>query len=122
MNNIFLTVFPAAIEHAAEVPEDLLQRLWYGLKIAFLGMGIVFAILLIIMAVLYLFQYFFYTLPKRKKTEAETAVQQDAPAELTVVSEEDNEELIAVISAAVAAYYEKESPKSKYRIRAFRRI
>jgi len=109
------------------VPEGVYDKLMYGLNIAVIGLGTVFAVLIILMCVLYLFRLFFYTIPKRKKAEAEpvktvkTVPVPAAPAVLKTASADD--ELIpVVIAAAVAAYMENTAPHSKYRIRSFKRI
>ena len=127
MNNILLTHLFAAVEGAANVPEDVLGKLGYGLTIALIGIGIVFTILALIMGVLYLFEYFFYTLPNKSKNTQKTpktkAVNSTAPAvTLTAVSADNEEEIAVVIAAAVAAYYDPAAPTSKYRIKSFRRI
>lgn len=67
-----------------------------------LGLGIVFAVLVILMCVLYLFKVIFYKDPNKAKKVAEApveAVVTESVAEETV----DDDELIAVITAAVAA-------------------
>ena len=125
MNNILLAPIFAAVEGAANVPEGVIEKLWYGIQVAVIGMSMVFAILAIIMGVLYLFEYFFYTLPKKQK-EASAApkaapVVTAAPA-APVAASSDDDEVAAVIAAAIAAYYEQNAPTSKYRIKSFRRI
>ncbi len=127
MNNILHAPIFAAIEGAANVPEGFLPKLWYGLQVAAIGIGIVFAVLAIIMGVLYLFEYFFYTLPNKKKNAP--AAPKAAPAKTTApavtlasATAENDDEIAVVIAAAVAAYYEQAAPTSKYRIKSFRRI
>ncbi len=127
MKNILLTPIFAAVEGAANVPEDILGKLGYGLQIAVIGILIVFAVLAIIMGVLYAFEYFFYTLPNKAKKAPEAPkaapVKTPAPAvTLPSVSADNDEEIAVVIAAAVAAYYEQAAPTSKYRIKSFRRI
>ena len=127
MNNMLLSVMFAAVEGAAEVPEGFFDKLVYGLLIAVIGICIVFAVLTMIMGVLYLFEYLFYTLPKKQKSAPSANVQAPvvkvAPAAPVVVaSSADDDEVAAVIAAAVAAYYEQAAPTSKYRIKSFRRI
>ena len=127
MKNILLAPIFAAVEGAANVPEDILGKLGYGLQIAVIGILIVFAVLAIIMGVLYAFEYFFYTLPNKAKKAPEAPkaapVKTPAPAvTLPSVSADNDEEIAVVIAAAVAAYYEQAAPTSKYRIKSFRRI
>lgn len=128
MKNILLAPIFAAVEGAANVPEGFLEKLWYGLQIAVIGICIVFAVLAMIMGVLYLFEYFFYTLPKKQKSapasNAPVSVAKPVPvaAPVAVAASADDDEVAAVIAAAVAAYYEQVAPTSKYRIKSFRRI
>ena len=127
MKNILLSVMFAAVEGAANVPEDVLGKLGYSLQIAVVGILIVFAVLALIMGVLYAFEYFFYTLPNKGKNT--TAAPKAAPvaktpkaAPITAASAGNDDENAAVIAAAVAAYYDQVAPTSKYRIKSFRRI
>ncbi len=126
MNNILLSLMFAAVEGAANVPEDFLGKLGYGLQIALIGIGIVFAVLALIMGVLYLFEYFFYTLPNKKKKAPEApkapAVSAAPAVTLPAVSADNDDEIAVVIAAAVAAYYDQAAPTSRYRIKSFRRI
>ena len=76
----------------------LSEALSVGGLTTFLGLAIVFGVLLILMAVLCLFKVIFYKDPaKTKKVEIAPA-----PVKEEVV-EEDDDELIAVLTAAVAA-------------------
>ncbi|MCH5212567.1 MAG: OadG family protein [Oscillospiraceae bacterium] len=66
-----------------------------------IGLSIVFGVLLILMIVLYLFGVIFNKKPKTATTPAqETVPEPEVQAE---VVEEDEEELIAVLTAAIAA-------------------
>lgn len=83
-------------------------------EVALIGLLIVFSVLAILMIALYIFQYLMYTLPKRKKEKAEATAPAAAPAETPVAPAEgpaDDLSLIAVLTAAVAAY---ESEASGY--------
>ena len=76
----------------------LSEALSVGGLTTFLGLAIVFGVLLILMAVLCLFKVIFYKDPsKTKKVEIAPA-----PVKEEVV-EEDDDELIAILTAAVAA-------------------
>ena len=118
----------AAIEGAANVPEGFLPKLGYGLQVAAIGICLVFAVLAVIMGVLYAFEYFFYTLPNKAKNAQSAAPAPKAPAAAPApaakapVAAEADEEIAVVIAAAVAAYYEQAAPTSKYKIKSFRRI
>lgn len=71
----------------------------FGGLTAVLGMGIVFSVLLVLMIVLHLFKVIFHNQPKKQEVTA-------APVQETVAEPEnemDDDELIAVLTAAVAA-------------------
>lgn len=120
MDNMLLSVLFAAVEGAADVPDGFVEKLLYGLQVAVIGIAMVFAILAIIMGVLYLFELVFYKIPNKKNAV-------DVPVNPGVqVSKDcflsDDSEIAAVIAAAVASYYEQSAPSSKYKIKSFRRI
>ena len=71
----------------------------FGSLTAVLGMGIVFAVLVVLMIVLYLFKVIFHKQPKKQEVTA-TPVQETAAEP---ENEMDDDELIAVLTAAVAA-------------------
>lgn len=109
------------------VPEGTFDKLMYGLNISLIGMLTVFVVLALIMGVLYLFRLVFYTIPNRKKSEAESSSQQsNSQVPVSVVPanavSSDDEMIPVVIAAAVAAYMDNNEPKSKYRIRSFKRL
>ena len=92
-----------------------------GGETAVIGMGIVFSVLIILMIVLYLFRVIFY----REKSAAKPA--EPAPAETAPVivaqpeePEEDEDELIAVITAAIAASLNTST--YKLNIKSIRRV
>lgn len=70
----------------------------FGGLTAVLGMGIVFSVLVVLMIVLYLFKVIFHKQPKKQEV---TAPVQETVAEPE--NEMDDDELIAVLTAAVAA-------------------
>lgn len=81
-----------------------------GIKVTGLGLGIVFSVLVILMIVLYLFKVIFYRKPSNKTLDVQekTTAQETASASVsTAVKEQkddmDEEELIAVLTAAIAA-------------------
>jgi sodium pump decarboxylase gamma subunit len=110
-----------AVNDIAAVPEDVAGKLLYGLNIALIGMGTVFAVLLILMAVLYVFKLVFAQKSAAKPAEkADPVIKNETPAASSQNSED--EYIPVVIAAAVAAYMENTAPHSKYRIRSFKRI
>ena len=125
----FLTLAEnVAVNEMAQVPEGAFDKLMYGLNVSFIGIVTVFAVLAIIMGVLYLFRLYFYDIPNKKNSENAQPKAAPAPAVQKVVAPvvnvttEDDELVPVVIAAAVAAYMETNAPKSKYRIRSFKRI
>lgn len=110
-----------AVNDIAAVPEDAAGKLLYGLNIALIGMGTVFAVLIILMVVLYLFKLVFAKKSASKPVEkADPVIKNETPAASLLNSED--EYIPVVIAAAVAAYMENSAPHSKYRIRSFKRI
>ena len=97
-----------------------------GLKVTAVGLSIVFGVLIILMIVLMLFKVIFY-----KEKKENTEIKKSEPVRATPIepvqaneqkksTEGSDEELIAVITAAVAACMGT-SPES-VRIRSYRRI
>lgn len=102
------------------VPEGTFDKLMYGLNISLIGILTVFSVLALIMCVLYLFRLVFYTIPNRKQQPSSPQV--PGPSVPVNTASSDDEMIPVVIAAAVAAYMENEEPKSKYRIRSFKRL
>ncbi len=95
------------------------EALGMGGETVVIGLGIVFAVLAILMIVLYIFGVIFNKKPKADPTpqKAEEApVMQAAEA----VQEEDEDELIAVLTAAVAASLGTST--YNLRIKSYRRV
>ncbi len=85
------------------------------------GLGIVFGVLVILMIVLVLFKYIFYKDPAKQKTKAPVAETVNVPAVAETAAEEtDEEELIAVLTAAVAASLNTST--YNLQIKSYRRI
>lgn len=91
------------------------ERLSTGLLVALIGMAVVFGVLLILMAILYVFKLVF---AKKGAAEAQASA---APVSAPAVSSGDpDEETAAVISAAVAAMYGKSD--AAYKIKSIKKI
>lgn len=88
-----------------------------GLGIALSGLVIVFSVLLLICAVLYLFGSFFAKKPKSAPAPA-PAPAPTAPEPVQTV--QDDTELVAVITAAVAAYLGQSS--DGFVVKSFKRV
>lgn len=101
-----------------------LERLW---QTPLLGMAMIFAVLSLLWAVLAVFKFIFAKPTKARKPER---VAEEAPAVVEVVEEPvadepDDGELVAVITAAVAAYMASEAPDATtggFRVVSFRRV
>ena len=76
------------------------EKLLYGLKIALIGIVVVFLILAIIWAVLFVFHLIFKNKSAAKPAERETA---PAPVQKRVSGTLDEETAVAVATAAIAA-------------------
>lgn len=91
--------------------QPIVERIMLGLETTLLGMGTVFAVLVILMGVLYLFRLFFYTLPNRRKkarSAATAAAQETEEAGSAPLCDGDGA-LIAAITAAIAVYLDAEA-------------
>ena len=88
-------------------------------------MGVIFAVLGILLIVLTLFKYIFYKQPKTEKKP--TPVKVEAPAIVEAApapapaapAEADDAELVAVITAAIAAMMD--APQTSFRVVSFKR-
>ena len=99
------------------------ERLSLAGQMTLIGMGMIFAVLGLLWAVLAVFKLVFARPKKEKKTEA--SVVAPAVVEEAVVEDVANDdELVAVITAAVAAYMAQEEPEiasNGFRVVSFRR-
>ena len=99
------------------------ERLALAGQMTLIGMGMIFAVLGILWAVLTVFKFIFARPAKEKKTEAPVAA--PVVVEEAVVEETANDdELVAVITAAIAAYMAQEEPEiaaNAFRVVSFRR-
>lgn len=87
-----------------------------------LGMGTVFAVLILIMCVIYSFNLFNGSNKKAAKVEEKPTGVDNAVAQISANEEaEDDTELVAVIAAAIAAY-EGSSGTDGYVVRSIRRV
>ena len=112
-------------------PESFEERVEYALQGTVTGMLMVFAVLAFLTVVLYVSKYVFYDIPNRKnqkeasapkekKTEAKPKVEKKAPVSASVeapaptVAPLDDGELVAVITAAIAAMIESGDYKNEF--------
>ena len=117
----------------------LSERMGIGIEMLVVGLGTVFAILLILWGVLALFKVVFYDLknPNAKPAEKNAAPAAKAPnpepapapvAAPAPAAQSDDGELVAAITAAVAAYLDAEAQANgmavcdtRFRVVSFRR-
>ncbi len=94
------------------------EALSVGGAVALQGMGIVFAVLILLMIILLLMKVIFYKDPSKQKQVQQSA---DTPVEETNTQiDEDDDELIAVLTAAVAASLNTSTYNLK--IKSYRRV
>ena len=84
------------------------ERITYALEMTALGLLAVFAVLAILWGVLVLFKVFMYDIPQKKakaqkKVEPAPAVVNE-PTVVTPVAASNDDEVVAVIMAAISAY------------------
>lgn len=79
------------------------EKLLNGLGITILGMGVVFVVLIIISLALDLLRITAGGNDKKKATADKEAVKADPVVNATASAQEDDEEIIAVIAAAIAS-------------------
>ena len=103
------------------------EKILNGLTVVVVGIAGVFSVLAIIWGVLALFKVFFYDIPEKKKAakiKAQAPVEA-APAatEEPAVEEADDTQLIAVITAAIAAYTADSTGASlPFRVVSYKRV
>ena len=94
------------------------DKLSYGGTMLLIGMLTVFSVLILIMLSLYAFKFFFHDMANKKKA-APKAVQ-IVTAEPVAAVKSNDEEIVAVIAAAIAMA-ESESDGIKFRVVSFKR-
>ena len=101
------------------------ERLALAGQMTLIGMGLIFAVLSLLWAVLGLFRFFFAKPVAKKPESAPAPVSAPEPVvEPEPVAESNDDELIAVITAAVAAYISENEPdayQGGFRVVSFRR-
>ena len=91
----------------------------YGGKMLLIGIGTVFAVLILLWFTLTLFKFLFHDLFHGKKTKA-VKTEQPAPVYNAPVASE-NDEIIAVIAAAIAMAENECGGNKKFRVVSFNR-
>lgn len=114
-------------EQVADEAMSFGERLVFGGEVTLIGILIVFSVLAALWGVLILFKKFFYDIPEKKKAAqaaaAPTAVPAPVPSEPAVAEAEDDTQLIAVITAAIAAYNsDKGAGALPFRVVSYKRV
>ena len=99
-------------------PSQLVDALGYGAFMLLIGMATVFAVLVLLWLCLTAFKYFMHDLPAKKAAASEAVIEEPALVAPTVESNDD--EIVAVIAAAIAMA-ESESSNIKFKVVSFRR-
>lgn len=94
------------------------ETLLFGLQMVLIGMATVFAVLILLWIALTLFKVFFHDIAKTKK-ESKTE-NTPTPVAAPLVNSTSDEEIVAVIAAAIAMA-ESESNGIKFRVVSFNR-
>lgn len=97
----------------------LAEALSTGGKVTVLGLAIVFSVLIVLMLILMLFRVIFYKDPKKQAKKAQ-AEETTAEAPQSTAPQVNEEELIAVLTAAVAASLNTST--YNLQIKSYRRI
>ena len=128
-SSLVLSLIFSVCVFAAEItkdtkPEDFSDRLELALQGTVTGILMVFSVLTLLTLILYLSKIFFYDIPEKRRAKEraknEERFEPEAPAsapaiEEPVVSDADNAELAAVITAAIAAMLDNEEYKEEFR-------
>ena len=105
------------------------ERMSYGLQVFVVGLATTFVVLIILWLALLLFKVFAYDIPQKKaKKMAEKAASkveatpaEEAPVAVEEIENEDDTQLIAVITAAIAAYNAQSGNSLPFRVVSFKR-
>ena len=101
--------------------EGIWDKITFGGQMVLIGMSVVFSVLLTLWLSLYLFKVFFHDIPSGRKLKSkEVKATEVAPVAPTTAQSASDEEIVAVIAAAIAAA-ESENQGLKFRVVSFRR-
>ena len=95
------------------------DALSYGLQIVLIGMATIFSVLIVIWFALILFKFAFHDLPA-KSAKSPKVVVNEQPAPVFVPTARQDDEIVAVIAAAIAMA-ESENNGLKFRVVSFKR-
>ncbi len=114
INPLFLT---EVIKY--DEPMSFADAIPFGLETVILGMGVIFSVLIILWAVLSVFKLVFYKKPSDVSEAPAPAPAPAATAKPEPATAADDAELVAVITAAIAAMMD--APQTSFRVVSFRR-
>lgn len=98
-----------------------MEKMGEGVVVLVIGMTIVFSVLILLWAILLGFEQVFYKMPQKKKAKAEVKPQETVQEAVAVPQvEEDESEIVAVITAAICAMTNQSA--SNFKIKSIRRI
>lgn len=100
--------------------EGLNDKLFYGGRMLLIGMSTVFAVLIILWISLIVFKFFFHDLARANKKTKAVKTEQPAPIYNAPVAS-DNDEIIAVIAAAIAMAESECGSDKKFHVVSFKR-
>lgn len=116
--NFLLAITPEQYGDKIIESAGFLETLGFGAMIVLIGMATVFAVLLLLLGALTLFKVVFEDINKREKVVQKP--EKKVVAEPTPAVQTDEDEIIAVIAAAIAMA-ESENQGAKFRVVSFRR-
>jgi sodium pump decarboxylase gamma subunit len=96
------------------------QAAGFGGAMVLIGMATIFAVLCLLWVCLVLFKIVFHDIPEKRKNAAVAVEEVTEAAPATAVAHSDDEEIVAVIAAAIAMA-ESESSGTKFKVVSFKR-
>ena len=128
LNNEILNVAALALRPDGTYTPFSGDAIKYALEMTLLGMGMIFSVLAILWGALAIFKLVFARPKKEKKNseapKSEPAVNVTAEPVAAPVAATDDSELIAVLTAAIAAYEAEQNPNAapaNFRVVSYRR-
>ena len=97
------------------------EAIVFGIAILVIGMLTIFAVLCLLWLCLYLFKLFLHDLPKKKSNSRKAEPVVIIPERVAESTDSDEEELVAVITAAIAMA-ESDYSGMKFRVVSFKRV
>ena len=100
--------------------DNLGDKFFYGGRMLLIGIMTVFAVLVLLWIALIGFKFFFHDLPRGEKKTKSVKVEQPAPVQYAPVVS-GNDEIVAVIAAAIAMAENDCGGNTKFRVVSFKR-